>query len=48
MFRLTRRLAEAYGRRPPASRYSADMRKHIILGDDKTVKENTFLRSTLR
>ena len=30
-----RSLAEALGRRPPASRYSPDMSKHILFGSDK-------------
>ena len=30
-----RSLAEALGRRPPASRYSPDMSKHILFGTDK-------------
>ena len=30
-----RSLAEALGRRPPASRYSPDMSKHIVFGTDK-------------
>ena len=30
-----RSLAEALGRRPPASRYSPDMSKHIVFGSDK-------------
>jgi len=46
--RLTRRLAECYGRKPPASRYTSDMSKHIFLGNDTTVKENAFVRKTLR
>jgi betaine-homocysteine S-methyltransferase len=29
-----RAMAEALGRTPPASRYSADMSKHVYLGDD--------------
>jgi len=30
--------AEALGRQPPASRYSADMSKHAYLGTDPTLK----------
>jgi betaine-homocysteine S-methyltransferase len=30
-----RSLAEALGRRPPASRFSPDMSKHILFGSDK-------------
>jgi betaine-homocysteine S-methyltransferase len=33
-----RALAEALGRSPPASRYSADMSKHAFLGTDPTLK----------
>jgi len=36
-----RAMAEALGKTPPASRYSADMSKHYALGDDaRLVKEN--------
>ncbi len=36
-----RAMAEALGKNPPASRYSADMSKHYALGSDKRlVKEN--------
>ena len=31
-------MAEALGRTPPASRYSADMSKHAFLGTDPTLK----------
>ena len=31
-------MAEALGRTPPASRYSADMTKHAFLGTDPTLK----------
>ncbi|XP_038059782.1 betaine--homocysteine S-methyltransferase 1-like isoform X1 [Patiria miniata] len=31
---LTRSLAESLGRKPPASRYSADLKKHWLLGHD--------------
>jgi len=34
-----RSLAEAVGRTPPASRYSADMSKHAFLGTDPTLRE---------
>jgi methionine synthase I (cobalamin-dependent) len=33
-----RAMAEALGRTPPASRYSADMSKHAYLGTDETIK----------
>ena len=33
-----RAMAEALGRTPPASRYSADMSKHAFLGTDPTLK----------
>jgi len=33
-----RAMAEAIGRTPPASRYSADMSKHAYLGTDPTLK----------
>ena len=33
-----RGMAEALGRTPPASRYSADMSKHAFLGTDPTLK----------
>ena len=32
-----RAMAEAMGRRPPASRYSADMSKHAYLGSDPSL-----------
>ena len=32
-------MAEAIGRRPPASRYSPDMSKHAYLGTDPTLPE---------
>jgi|AP95_1055475.scaffolds.fasta_scaffold32849_2 betaine-homocysteine S-methyltransferase len=36
-----RAMAEALGKNPPASRYSADMSKHYAFGTDaKLVKEN--------
>jgi betaine-homocysteine S-methyltransferase len=31
-------MAEALGRVPPASRYTADMSKHAYLGSDPTLK----------
>jgi betaine-homocysteine S-methyltransferase len=34
-----RALAEAVGRHPPASKYSADMSKHAFLGSDKRIKQ---------
>ena len=34
-----RAIAEALGRRPPASAYSPDMTKHYALGDDETLKQ---------
>lgn len=34
-----RSLAEALGRRPPASRYSPDMSKHAFLGTDPSLKD---------
>jgi betaine-homocysteine S-methyltransferase len=43
-----RSLAEALGRRPPASRYSADMSKHAYFGTDSTLKpENQDYASQL-
>jgi len=33
-----RSVAEALGRTPPGSRYSADMSKHAFLGTDRTLK----------
>ncbi len=36
----TRSLAEALGRTPPASRYSADMSKHAFFGTDPALKEH--------
>jgi hypothetical protein len=35
----TRSVAEALGRRPPASRYSPDMSKHAYFGTDQTLKQ---------
>ena len=37
-----RALAEALGRRPPASRYSADMSKHILFGTDKRLNQQNL------
>ena len=34
-----RALAEAVGKQPPASKYSADMSKHAFLGSDKSIKK---------
>jgi betaine-homocysteine S-methyltransferase len=34
-----RALAEAVGKRPPASRYSADMSKHAFLGSHERIKQ---------
>jgi len=34
-----RSMAEALGRRPPASRYSADMSKHVFLGTDPALAD---------
>jgi betaine-homocysteine S-methyltransferase len=39
---LTRSLAEALGRTPPASRYSPDMSKHAYFGSDPTLKEHNI------
>jgi betaine-homocysteine S-methyltransferase len=36
----TRSMAEALGRRPPASRYSPDMSKHAFLGTDGLLKDH--------
>ena len=33
-----RSMAEALGRTPPASRFSADMSKHACLGTDRNLK----------
>jgi betaine-homocysteine S-methyltransferase len=35
-----REVAEAMGRTPPASRYSENMRKHFMYGDDKRIPEH--------
>ena len=32
-------MAEALGRTPPASRYTADLSKHYALGTDATLQE---------
>jgi betaine-homocysteine S-methyltransferase len=37
-----RAMAEALGRRPPASRFSADMSNHYSLGSDESVKEHNL------
>ncbi|MCH8188473.1 MAG: homocysteine S-methyltransferase family protein [Proteobacteria bacterium] len=43
-----RAMAEALGRRPPASRYSADMSKHYALGDfDRQRKQDRDFRDQL-
>src|SRR5215210_7450741 len=43
-----RSMAEALGRRPPASRYSEDMSKHAFLGTDPTLRrQNVEYRSEL-
>jgi betaine-homocysteine S-methyltransferase len=37
-----RGLAEALGRRPPASRYSPDMSKHILFGSDRRLRQDNL------
>ena len=37
-----RGLAEGLGRRPPASRYSPDMSKHILFGSDKRLNQDNL------
>ena len=37
-----RAMAEAIGRRPPASRYSPDMSKHAYLGSDPSLQEENL------
>jgi betaine-homocysteine S-methyltransferase len=37
-----RSLAEALGRRPPASRFSPDMSKHIVFGTDKRLRRENL------
>ncbi len=37
-----RSLAEALGRRPPASRYSPDMSKHILFGTDRRLRQDNL------
>ncbi len=37
-----RSLAEALGRKPPASRYSPDMSKHILFGTDKRLRQDAL------
>ena len=39
---FTRALAEALGRTPPASRYSADMSKHAYLGTDASLRSENL------
>src|SRR6266516_2211898 len=39
---LVRSLAEALGRTPPASRYSADMSKHAFFGTDESLKKENL------
>ena len=39
-------MAEALGRTPPASRYSADMSKHSFLGDNEQLKEHNRAYAT--
>src|SRR6266536_2985151 len=39
---LVRSLAEALGRTPPASRYSADMSKHAYFGTDESLKTDNL------
>lgn len=44
-----RAMAEALGRKPPASRYAEDMSKHYVLGSDPSFrKANTEYRSKLQ
>ncbi|MGI8697221.1 MAG: homocysteine S-methyltransferase family protein [Mycobacteriales bacterium] len=40
-----RAMAEALGRTPPASRYSADMSKHAFFGTDTTLRQNNLTYS---
>jgi betaine-homocysteine S-methyltransferase len=44
----TREMAEALGRRPPASRYSVDMSRHFIFGSDAKLREHNkvYVEST--
>jgi len=37
-----RSLAEALGRKPPASRYSPDMSKHILFGTDTRLRQDNL------
>ncbi len=39
---LTRAMAEALGRTPPASRYSADMSKHAYFGTDESLRSDNL------
>jgi betaine-homocysteine S-methyltransferase len=41
-----RSMAEALGRTPPASRYTADMSKHAFLGSDTSLREHNLTYST--
>ncbi|HEX6335796.1 MAG TPA: homocysteine S-methyltransferase family protein [Jiangellaceae bacterium] len=41
-----RAMAEALGRTPPASRYSADMSKHVYLGDDPSLARHNLAYRT--
>jgi betaine-homocysteine S-methyltransferase len=45
-----RSLAEALGRRPPASRFSPDMSKHILFGSDRRLRQDylEYARRTYR
>ncbi len=38
----TRQMAEALGRRPPASRFSPDMSKHFVLGTDESLLQDNI------
>ncbi|MFQ5970953.1 MAG: homocysteine S-methyltransferase family protein [Alphaproteobacteria bacterium] len=38
----TRQMAEALGRQPPASKYSADMSKHYAFGTDKSLRQHNI------
>ena len=42
-------LAEGYGRKPPASRFSPNMKEHFIFGDNENQKQyySVGLKSTL-
>ena len=43
---LIRSMAEALGRRPPASRYSPDMSRHAFLGTEATLRAHNRAYST--